>query len=74
MALFVDRQHDGELRWIEIEADDVDQLLGEGWIVRTLEAARPVRLELVRVPDALAPTAARCLRPCDANGSRSASW
>jgi hypothetical protein len=37
LALFVDRQHDGVLRWIEIEADDVDQLLGEGWVVRTLK-------------------------------------
>ena len=40
-------------RRIHVEADDVLDLAGEGRIVRALEAAHPMRLEAVGIPDAL---------------------
>src|SRR6516164_204874 len=40
-------------RRIDIEPDDVGQLGGKTWIARALEGAQPVRLQLVRPPDAL---------------------
>lgn len=38
---------------VHVGADDILDLLGEGWIVRALEAADPMRLEAMGVPDAL---------------------
>lgn len=53
MALFVDRQHD-RMAWRgQIEADDVRELGDELGITAALEAAQPVRLQLVRGPDPL---------------------
>src|SRR3954447_363819 len=52
-SLFINRQRDGLGRWIEIETDDIGHLLGEPRIARALEAAHPVWLEWVRLPDAL---------------------
>jgi hypothetical protein len=37
-----------------IEADDVLDLLGERWIVRSVQAAHSMWLETIGVPDALA--------------------
>ena len=51
LALLVDRQHDGMGRRIDIEADDVVELLGEGRVVGQLEGAPAMRREAVGVPD-----------------------
>ena len=53
LALLVDRQHHRVGRRIEVEADDIGHLLGKPWIARALEAAYPVWLELVGIPDPL---------------------
>ena len=53
LRFLVDRQHDGMGRRVHVEADDVFDLLGEGGIVGSLEGAQPVRLQAVRLPDAL---------------------
>jgi hypothetical protein len=53
LALFIDRQHDRMIRWVEIEANHVDQLVGELWIARPLERADPMRLKPMCLPDAL---------------------
>jgi hypothetical protein len=53
LALFIDRQHHGMGRRIEIEPDDVGELGGKAGIPRALEGAQPVRLKFVRPPDAL---------------------
>ena len=37
LGLLVDAQHDGLIRWVQVEADDVDQLLLEVRVVRELE-------------------------------------
>ena len=68
LALLVDRQHHRMRRRIDIEADDVGQLVGEVRIARALEGADPVRLELVRLPDALH----RAQRDADGLGHRAA--
>ena len=39
LRLLVDRQHHGVGRRVDIQADDVDELLGEGRVVGELEAA-----------------------------------
>src|SRR4029077_15636098 len=53
LALLVDRQHNRSGRRIDIEADDVGQLAGEGGVTRALEGTQPLRLQLMRPPDAL---------------------
>jgi len=53
LALLIDRQHHRVGGWIEIETDDVGQFLGEARIIRPLEGAHPVRLQLGRLPDPL---------------------
>ena len=53
LAFFIDRQHH-RMGWrVDIEPDDVGELVGKAGIVRALEGAQPVRLQLVRPPDAL---------------------
>lgn len=53
LRLLVDRQHHRMGRRIDIQADDIRQLLGEGRVVRQLEVAPAVRAETVRLPDRL---------------------
>ena len=53
LALFVDREHQRLVRRIEVEADDILHLLDEPLVVRQLESLHTVRLEFVRLPDAL---------------------
>jgi len=53
LALLVDRQHHGVGGRVHVEADDVLDLLGEGWILGAFDRAQPVGLEVVRLPDAL---------------------
>ena len=52
-ALFVDRQHHRMRRWIDIEANNVDESVGEPRITRPLERADAMRLQIVCRPDAL---------------------
>ena len=53
LALFVDRQHHGMRRRIDIEPDNVGELVGKAGIARAFEGAQPVGLQFVRPPDAL---------------------
>jgi len=48
LALFVDRQHHGMGRGVDIEPDDVGELGGKAGIARALEGAQPMRLQLVQ--------------------------
>jgi hypothetical protein len=52
LALFVEREHHGVGRWIDIKPDNT-QLGGKARIARALEGADAVGLQLVRLPDAL---------------------
>ena len=53
LALFVEREHHGVGRWIDVKADNIGQLGGKARIARTLEGADAVGLQLVHLPDAL---------------------
>ena len=53
LALLVDREHQRLVRWVEIKPNDVLNLLTKLRVVGELEAARQMRLEPVRRPDAL---------------------
>src|SRR6476660_818864 len=53
LALLVYAKHHGLSRWVEVQADHVGELLDEPRIARQLEAAHPMRLESVGVPDPL---------------------
>jgi hypothetical protein len=53
LALFVEREHHGMRRRIDIEADDIGQLGREAGIARALEGPQAMRLQVVRPPDAL---------------------
>jgi hypothetical protein len=53
LALFVEREHHGVGRWIDIKPDNIGQLGGKARIAQTLEGADAVGLQLVRLPDAL---------------------
>jgi hypothetical protein len=53
LALLVDREHDGMVRRIDVEPDDVMQLGGELRIVGELELANAMRLQTMGTPDAL---------------------
>ena len=53
LTFLVEREHHGMRRGIDIESDDVGELGGEGRIARPLEAAQPMRLQPMRLPDAL---------------------
>ena len=52
-APFIDPQHHGMGRRIDIEADDIVELLGECRVVGELEAPPAMRSEAMRLPDAL---------------------
>ena len=53
LRFLVDRQNHGMRRRVHIEPDNVFDLLGEGGIVGPLERADAMRLEVVRLPNAL---------------------
>src|SRR6516162_3154129 len=53
LALLIDRQHDGVSWRIDVEADDLAELVGEGLVDGELELANPARLQAVGTPDAL---------------------
>ena len=64
LALFIDRQHQGLVGRIEVEADDILDLGDEVRIARELEGFRQMRLEPVRGPDLVH------RRRCDASPRR----
>src|SRR6516162_8567188 len=49
LALFVEREHHGVSRWIDIKPDNIGQLGGKARIARALEGADAVGLQLVRL-------------------------
>ena len=51
LALFIDRQHQGLVGRIDVEADDILDLGDEVRIARELEGFRQMRLEPMRSPD-----------------------
>src|SRR5215468_3393131 len=53
LALFVDRQHHGVRRRIDIEAADIADFLGKLGIGGELEWPHPMRLQAVAAPDPL---------------------
>ena len=53
LALLINRQHDGVVRRIDIEADDVAQLGDKLRIVGQLELTDPMRLQAMGTPYAL---------------------
>src|SRR5580658_11255233 len=53
LALFIDREHDGMRRRLDVEPDDLLQRAGELRIVGQLEQTRLMRLQPVPAPDAL---------------------
>src|SRR5260370_9800160 len=61
LALLVDREDDRMGGWIDVEADDVFEFLGELRVVRQLERAASMRRELVGLVDTLHRTQAH---PC----------
>ena len=50
LALFVEREDHGVGRWIDVKPDNIGQLGGKARIVRTLEGADAVGLQLVHLP------------------------
>jgi hypothetical protein len=52
LGLFIDAEHDCTVRWIEIEADDLGNLLLEHRVVRDLEALHDMRPQPGLCPDA----------------------
>jgi hypothetical protein len=53
LAFFIDRQHHGMGRRVDIKPNDIGELGSKAGIARALEGAQPVRLQFVRSPDAL---------------------
>jgi hypothetical protein len=53
LALLANRKRHRVRRRIEIEADDIGHLGGELRVARALERGHPVRLQILRRPDAL---------------------
>ena len=53
LALFVDTEHQGVFRGIQVEADYIAQLLDKTPIPAQLERFHPMGLQAVRLPDAL---------------------
>ena len=53
LALLIDREDDGMGGRVHIEPDDILDLLAEGWVLRPLEGAPPVGLEVMRFPNPL---------------------
>src|ERR1700747_2544604 len=51
LALFVNRQHDGMRRRIDIKPNDVSQLGDKARIARAFEGAQPVRLQFLPPPE-----------------------
>src|SRR5271169_5156118 len=51
LALLITAQHDGMLRRVEIQANDVSELFCETRVVGDLEASRQMRLEAMFSPD-----------------------
>src|SRR5580700_10588160 len=70
LALFIDREHDGMRRRLDVEPDDLSQLAGELRIIGKLEQTRPMRLQTVPAPDALHRTDTDAVNLGHGSGSR----
>jgi len=53
LAFFIERQHHRMGRRIDIEPNNISELVGKAGVARAFEGAQPVRLQFVRLPDAL---------------------
>src|ERR1700737_228562 len=53
LAFLVDREYQGFVRWIEIKANDILDLLDETFVVRQLKGLDQMRLQAVCVPNPL---------------------
>ena len=53
LALLIDRDDDRVRRRVHVEADDVLDLGGEGWVAGSLESSQTMGLEAMGAPDAL---------------------
>jgi hypothetical protein len=47
LAFLVTAQHQGFLRWVEVEPDHIPELRLESRVIRQLEGLQPMRLQLV---------------------------
>src|SRR5215813_6012479 len=67
LRLLIGTQHEGAVRRIQVEPDDIAHLLHKERVLRKLEGFRPMRLQAEGAPDAtdraLAQPAAGCHRP-----------
>ena len=68
LGLFVDGEHDGMRRRVDVQPDDGAHLLGELRVVGELEGSHPVRLQTVRTPDPLHRAGADADRRRDGRG------
>jgi len=50
LGLLVDAEHDRPDGWVQVQADDIDDLVGERRVAGEFEGAEPVRLESVGTP------------------------
>src|SRR5262249_40931014 len=51
LALLVDAEHQGMFGWVEVQADNIEELCGEVGVVTHLEGTAQVRFQSVGVPD-----------------------
>src|SRR5580693_1951452 len=51
LTLFIDRKHQGMLRRVKIQADDIFQLFREAWIAADLKRFEAMRLQSVSLPN-----------------------
>ena len=51
LAFLVDAQDEGFIRWIHIQAYDIDQFLDESFVSAQLEGLDQMRLEVVLAPN-----------------------
>ena len=63
LALFIDAEHDGMSGRIEVKPGHIAQFINEFGIVGQLELLHPVRLQTMRLPDALQRTDADARSP-----------
>src|SRR2546427_8068475 len=52
LRLLIGTQHEGAVRRIQVEADNIAHLLHEEWVLRVLEGFGPMRLQAEGAPDA----------------------
>src|SRR5262249_3064225 len=53
LALLIHAQHQSFIGWIQVQSDNIPNLLAESWIFAELELLHTVRLQSVKLPDAI---------------------